>query len=58
MITQGEFECVRHPKWRKGRKFAKRFLLRGRTLAGRPLLVMVDHVGPERLRLVTAWEDQ
>jgi len=35
-----------------------RFLLRGRTLGGRPLLVAVDRVGRERLRPVTAWEDR
>jgi hypothetical protein len=58
MITQGEFECVRHPRWRKGGKYARRFLLRGRTLSGRPLLVVVDRVGPERLRPVTAWKDR
>lgn len=58
MITQGEFECTRHPKWRKGGKYAGRFLLRGRTLGGRPLLIVVDRIGPERLRPVTAWQDQ
>ena len=58
MIVQGEFECIRHPKWRKGGRYAGRFLLRGRTLGGRPLLVVVDLVGRERLRPVTAWEDR
>ncbi len=58
MIIQGDFECVRHPRWRRGGKYARRFLLRGHTLAGRPLLVVVDRVGPERLRPVTAWEDR
>ena len=58
MIAQGEYECIRHPKWRQGGKFGRRFLLRGRTLGGRPLLVVVDRVGPERLRPVTAWEDR
>ena len=58
MITQGECECVHHPRWRKGGKHANRFLLRGRTLGGRPLLVVVDRIGLERLRPVTAWEDR
>jgi len=58
MITQGEFECIRHPKWSKGGKYARRFLLRGRTLGGRSLPVVVDRIGPERLRPVTAWQDQ
>jgi hypothetical protein len=58
LIAQGDFQCVRHPRWRKGEKYAGRFLLRGRTLGGRPLLVVVDRVGPERLRPVTAWEDR
>jgi uncharacterized DUF497 family protein len=58
MITQGDFECIRHPKWRKGGKYARRFLLRGRTLGGRPLLVVVERVGSERLRPVAAWEDR
>ncbi len=57
MITQGDFECIPHPKWRKGGKYARRFLLRGRALGGRPLLLIVEPVGPERLRPVTAWED-
>lgn len=58
MITQGEFTCIRHPRWRKGGKYAWRFLLRGRTLGGRPLLVVVDRIGVDRLRPVTAWEDR
>ncbi len=58
MILQGEYECIRHPKWRKNRKYANRFLLRGRTLGGRPLLVVIERVGQERLRPVTAWEDR
>ena len=58
MIFQGEFECIRHPKWRKAAKYARRFLLRGHSLGGRPLLVVVDRVGSERLRPVTAWEDR
>lgn len=58
MITQGDFECIRHPKWRKGGKYARRFLLRGCTLDGRPLLLVVERVGPERLRPVTASEDR
>jgi hypothetical protein len=48
MINQGEFGCVRHP----------RSLFRGRTLGGRPLLVVVDRVEPERLRPLTAWADR
>jgi uncharacterized DUF497 family protein len=58
MVTQGAFECVRHPKWRNGGRYARRFLLRGRTLGGRLLLVVVDRIGHERLRPVTAWPDQ
>jgi uncharacterized DUF497 family protein len=58
MIVQGEYECIRHPKWRRGGRYAKRYLLRGRTLGGRPLLVVVDRIGPERLRPVTVWEDR
>ena len=58
MILQGEFECIRHPKRRKGGKYASRFLLRGSTLGGRPLLIVIDRVGPDRLRPVTAWEDR
>ena len=58
MISQGEYECFRHPKWRNNRKYANRFLLHGRTLGGRPLLVVIERVGQERLRPVTAWEDR
>jgi hypothetical protein len=58
MITQGAFECLRHPQWRKGGRYARRFLLRGRTVGGRPLPAAVERVGPERLRPVTAWEDR
>lgn len=58
LIHEGEYETIRHPKWRRrGAKFKRRYLLTGRTLGGRTMLVVVDKAGPGRLRPVTAWDN-
>lgn len=58
MIYEGEMVGIRHPKWRKGAKYARRFMLSGATLGGRRLLVIVDRIGARRLRPVTAWSEK
>ena len=56
MVDQGEYEVIRHPKWRKSRKHRHRYLVTGRTLGGRGLLVIVDKIGLNRIRPVTGWD--
>lgn len=56
VIYEGDFECVRHPRWRKSNKYEKRFLLKGRTIGGRRILIVVEQLGPETIRPITAWE--
>ena len=57
MIIAGEMTCVRHPKWRKSKQHARRYLLRGRTLGGRRLLVVIEHKKGRHIRPITAWDD-
>ena len=56
MIDQGEYEARAHPKRNQDAKFRNRFILEGETLGGRALRVVVERMGPSRLRPVTAWE--
>lgn len=58
MIEQGEFEARPHPKKRRGGKYSRRYLLRGTTLGGRRLWVVVDHVAGSLVRPVTAFDDK
>lgn len=54
MIMLGDYYARPHKKRRKGDKYRSRYLLTGKTLGGRALLVVVDFSPPDRLRPVTA----
>ena len=58
MIFEGPMVGRRHPKWRRGKKYERRYILSGATLGGKRLLVVVDRVGYRRIRPVTAWLDR
>ena len=57
MVYEGYYDWWKHPKWRRGGKYGGRYLLRGRTLGGRRLLVVLDRKGRMRLRPLTGWDD-
>lgn len=54
VIEEGEYDWWPHPKRRRGGKYANRFLLRGKTVGGRKVLIVVEKVGDDKLRPITA----
>ena len=57
LILSGDHFCTRHPKWRQGGKYSARYMLKGKTMAGRRILVLLDRTGARTLRPVTGWDD-
>ena len=58
MILEGEYQCRPHPKREKEKKYEKRYLIRGKTLGGRKMLVPVDYIDQQTIRPVKAIPDE
>ena len=58
MLAEGDFFVRPHKKRRKDPKYQRRYLLTGRTLGGRALVVVVDFIPPDTLRPVTAYDER
>lgn len=53
----GEYSVSPHKKRRKASKYSRRYVVKGQTLGGRELLIIVDRLSVERIRPVTAWPE-
>ena len=57
IVFLGEYDWWKHPKWIKGGKYTGRYLLRGWTLGGRKLMIVVDRLAEDEIRPVTALKE-
>jgi uncharacterized DUF497 family protein len=53
-----EYGWWRHPKSKKSTKFANRYLIRGKTLGGKKLMIVVDRLSETKIRPVTALKEE
>ena len=55
---ENEYFVIPHPKWKsEPKKYEHRYVIKGSTHGGRKLLIIVQHIGGNFLRVVTVWDN-